>query len=148
MLNFSEERQVSMSRKEPGYETITGWHLPLTPIDAATHPSGSRDRQRTARTAVGIDHDGNQLLLVVVDGLQPGYSVGMSIPELARFMIECGADDAINLDGGDSSTMVYAPHGRHGPGSSRLLNTPIFTGIANREAPVGNHLGFNAKPLG
>jgi len=59
---------------------------------------------RAPRTAIGIDKDGN-LLLVVVDGRQPS-SIGMTLLELAQFLRELGAVDAMNLDGGGSSELV------------------------------------------
>jgi exopolysaccharide biosynthesis protein len=59
---------------------------------------------RQPRTAVGVTGDG-RMLLVVVDGRQPGYSVGMTLKELADLMQSLGAQNAINLDGGGSSTM-------------------------------------------
>jgi hypothetical protein len=61
---------------------------------------------RHPRTAVGIADAGTRVMLVVVDGRQPAWSVGMSLPELARLMRQLGAEDAINLDGGGSSAMV------------------------------------------
>jgi hypothetical protein len=60
--------------------------------------------QRQPRTAVGVTTDG-RMLLVVVDGRQPGYSVGMSLGELAELMNSLGARNAFNLDGGGSSAM-------------------------------------------
>lgn len=59
---------------------------------------------RAPRTAVGITPYG-EVLLVVVDGRQSRYSVGMTLTELANFMREMGARDAVNLDGGGSSTV-------------------------------------------
>ncbi|HEY9765339.1 MAG TPA: phosphodiester glycosidase family protein [Chroococcales cyanobacterium] len=59
---------------------------------------------KAPRTAVGITPYG-ELLLVVVDGRQPRHSVGLTLPELAKFLLEMGAKDAINLDGGGSSTV-------------------------------------------
>jgi hypothetical protein len=56
------------------------------------------------RTAVGTTPDG-KLVVVVVDGREYGYSAGMTLRRLADFMIELGCRDAINLDGGGSSTM-------------------------------------------
>lgn len=50
--------------------------------------------------------DTGKLLLITVDGRQPGVSVGMSLQELAELLLELGATDAINLDGGGSTTMV------------------------------------------
>ena len=43
---------------------------------------------------------------VVVDGRQPGHSVGMSLPELTALSRRLGLVDALNLDGGGSTTMV------------------------------------------
>lgn len=60
---------------------------------------------RHARTAIGILPNGHWLL-VVVDGEQPHISKGMTIPELANFMFQMGCREALNLDGGGSSTMV------------------------------------------
>ncbi len=57
------------------------------------------------RTAVGILPNGNWLF-VVVDGNQPDVSVGMTLPELAELMSSLGCVDALNLDGGGSSTMM------------------------------------------
>jgi exopolysaccharide biosynthesis protein len=61
--------------------------------------------QRQPRTMAGIDRDG-RLLLVTVDGRQPGTSEGVTIEEGARLMRELGAIDAMNLDGGGSSAMA------------------------------------------
>lgn len=60
---------------------------------------------RHPRTAFGVRADGT-LVLVTVDGRQPKKSVGMTIPELIALMQELGCRDAINLDGGGSTTMV------------------------------------------
>jgi len=60
---------------------------------------------RHPRTAVGVRPDG-VIVLVTVDGRQPLHSVGMSIAELTALMIELGCAEAINLDGGGSTTMV------------------------------------------
>ena len=50
--------------------------------------------------------DSGKILLVTVDGRQPGVRVGMSLQALAELLLEFGAVDAINLDGGGSTTMV------------------------------------------
>jgi muramoyltetrapeptide carboxypeptidase len=60
---------------------------------------------RHPRTALGVRADGT-LLFLTVDGRQPDHSVGMSLPELTALLRELGAVDAINLDGGGSTTMV------------------------------------------
>jgi exopolysaccharide biosynthesis protein len=60
---------------------------------------------RHPRTLIGRDGDGDTWL-VVVDGRQPAHSVGMSLRELIDFAQRLGMVDALNLDGGGSSTMV------------------------------------------
>ncbi|MFD6177339.1 MULTISPECIES: phosphodiester glycosidase family protein [unclassified Isoptericola] len=58
------------------------------------------------RTAIGVDADGN-LVIVVVDGRDPGYSRGVTMTGLAQIMIDQGAVTAYNLDGGGSSTLWF-----------------------------------------
>lgn len=61
---------------------------------------------RHPRSALGITADG-KLMLVTVDGRQPGLSTGISLPDLAALMKRLGAVNAINLDGGGSTTLSY-----------------------------------------
>lgn len=68
---------------------------------------------RAPRTAIGLTKDGRALLLVV-DGRRR-TSAGFSLIELAQFMLELGAVEALNLDGGGSSQMIVG---------SRTVNQP------------------------
>lgn len=77
------------------------------------------------RSAAGRDADG-RLLLMVVDGRQ-GDSRGVTLEELARLMLEFGAEEALNLDGGGSSTFVVR---------DALLNMPAG-GTYQREVVSG-----------
>jgi exopolysaccharide biosynthesis protein len=99
----------------------------------------TRDRPY-ARTAVGLDKTGQKLWIVIVDGKQFRYSEGLTIAELAQFMLQLGADSALNLDGGGSATLVAET-----PAGAKVLNAPIHTRIPLRERPVAVHLGFFAK---
>jgi exopolysaccharide biosynthesis protein len=72
---------------------------------------------RHPRTAIAKLKDG-KMLLVVVDGRQPNYSIGMSLGSLAQLLLEFGAVEAINLDGGGSSAMVF---------EGKLVNKPSDT---------------------
>jgi len=60
---------------------------------------------RNPRTGIGYTANGG-VLLVVVDGRQPRWSVGASLREFATIMHNLGAVQALNLDGGGSSAMV------------------------------------------
>ena len=61
---------------------------------------------RHPRTAIGQLADG-RVLMVVVDGRRPGYSVGMTNFELAQALARLGAVNASALDGGGSSAMAF-----------------------------------------
>jgi hypothetical protein len=62
---------------------------------------------RHPRTMFGIDGAGHAWL-VTVDGRQPDVSAGMTLVELQRLARRLGLTDALNLDGGGSTTMVVA----------------------------------------
>ncbi len=81
------------------------------------HAPGKRSQElnlsHEPRTALGYNAD--TLFLVVADGRQPKYSTGLTLYELASILIELGATEAINLDGGSSSTFVV---------NNKVINQP------------------------
>lgn len=77
------------------------------------------------RTAIARLQSG-KILLVTIDGRQPGESIGMSLTMLADLLLEFGAVEAINLDGGGSTTMVIR---------NKLVNKPSD---ATGERPVSD----------
>lgn len=92
---------------------------------------------RHPRTAVGFSKDGKKIYFVTVDGRQPGFSVGMSLYELADFMLNFGAHQSMNLDGGGSTTMVIG---------NRVVNRPSDS---TGERPVANALlAISTAPTG
>ena len=70
-----------------------------------TDPGDNFTNGRHPRTLVGWT-PGGDTLLVTVDGRQPEASVGMTLHEATDFLIALGATEAINLDGGGSTTFV------------------------------------------
>lgn len=66
------------------------------------------DRALNPRTTAGVSEDGSTLYLLVVDG-RHSDSVGISTRDNAQLILELGADDAVLLDGGGSSTMLTRP---------------------------------------
>lgn len=84
------------------------------------------------RTVVGIKKDG-VVVLMTVDGRQPGYSVGVSAKELAGFLIDYGVKDAAMLDGGASTEMIL---------NGKVINKPSFKG---EERPLGGALIVRTK---
>ncbi len=88
------------------------WTKAYASIGAALHlVDGSaiyppiEDATRAPRTAIA--YDDTYIYLIVVDGRQPDFSVGMTFQELGDFIVNTlGADNAVAQDGGGSSTMV------------------------------------------
>lgn len=94
---------------------------------------------RHPRTAIGWTAKGD-VLLVTVDGRQPGYSEGMTLAELSRFLVNLGAVDALNLDGGGSTTFVKSGTVANRP-SDRAVESAGRTEIvkeAEGQATLGN----------
>ena len=87
---------------------------------------------RHPRTAIAVAARGSRLLLVTVDGRREGWSAGMTLAELADLLRSLGATEALNLDGGGSTTMVASRSGR-----LAVVNRPSD---ATGERPVGNAL--------
>jgi len=90
---------------------------------------------RNPRTIVGLSKDSTKLWMVVVDG-RTSASVGMTCTEEGTLMKGLGAWNAMNLDGGGSSTMYVQGAG--------VVNKPS-DGV---ERVVGNHLALFAPKLG
>ena len=74
-----------------------------------------KSRERHPRSALGWNS--SYWFLVVVDGRQPGLSVGMTLPELAGYFQGLGCTEAMNLDGGGSTELLLG---------NRILNSPCY----------------------
>jgi exopolysaccharide biosynthesis protein len=94
------------------------------------------------RTAFALSRDGRSAWIVTVDGRQPD-SAGVGLPALAGYLRRLGASEAINLDGGGSTTLAVEGE----DGAPRILNRTIHTGVVGRERPVANHVLVFAKPV-
>lgn len=77
------------------------------------------DREMHPRTAIGIDRDTKTILLLTIDG-RSSRSRGYTMVELADMMMLLGADEALNLDGGGSTTMVA----KRASGGLGVVNRP------------------------
>jgi hypothetical protein len=82
---------------------------------------------RHPRAALGVA-DGS-MVAVACDGRRSGVDAGLTMPELAQVMLELGAEEAINLDGGGSTTLVHHGH---------LLNRPYST--QDQPAPASRRI--------
>jgi hypothetical protein len=103
-----------------------------------TPPPGLNGTTLAARTAAGVSGDGRHLYLVVVDG-RSAISRGLTLAELSVLLHRAGARDAIDLDGGGSSTFVLRAPGE--PGVS-VRNVPS----SGAERAVANGVGVFVRP--
>jgi exopolysaccharide biosynthesis protein len=114
-----------------GPQLIKEGKVAITDKEEKMAPTFRSDRH--PRTAIARLESG-KLLLVTVDGRQPGISMGLSLDMLAELLLEFGAVEAINLDGGGSTTMVV---------HDKVVNRPSDqTG----ERPVSDAILVFSKP--
>ncbi len=110
-------------------ETLVGGFVQLIKsgksfVDSSFRKEGKEDIKerfvsfRHPRTAIGYTKDEKTFFMITVDGRQPS-SAGMTLYELADFMLELGIWEALNLDGGGSTTMVIG---------NKIVNSPSDTG--------------------
>lgn len=79
---------------------------PALVIDGKQLISGSSGWGLQPRSVIGQTEKG-QVLMAVVDGRQPGYSIGITLGDLTDILYQYGAYQACNLDGGSSAVMYY-----------------------------------------
>jgi hypothetical protein len=88
---------------------------------------------RYPRAALGVS--GESLVALACDGRRSNVDGGLSLLELAQVMVELGAESAINLDGGGSTTLVhrghllnrpYSAHDQPSPASRRVVSALAF----------------------
>lgn len=106
-------------------------------LDPAVDTAGPKGfAESNPRTGAGIARNGRRLILVAVDGREY-RNAGMTLRELGEVMLALGARDAINLDGGGSTTMVVADP--DSAGRLRVVNHPSDKG---GERTVGDALAI------
>lgn len=91
---------------------------------------------KAPRTAVGVRADG-KLLLVVLDGRRAGVNRGVDLYELADILAELGCREALNLDGGGSSTLFRDGRIQNRPsdGGERSVSTALVIRPGRRQPP-------------
>jgi hypothetical protein len=136
MLSFNGSRPAEINWIEGSAEyLISGTRMLVENWEVMPDLDNS---ETSPRTAVGISEDGHQVILVVIDGRQLGYSRGATVEELAQILVDNGAHKGLELDGGGSSTLVIEDEN----GQPLVLNSPVHQGANGRERPVATHIGF------
>lgn len=91
------------------------------------------------RSLIGLSRDNRYMYIVAIDGRQPGYSAGTTNTESGAILLALGAWNALNLDGGGSTSLVVAD----GAGGAKVLTRPSG-GVERYDA---NQLGIRALPI-
>ncbi len=109
-------------------------------------PNDSYTTTLNPHTAIGVNASNGHIFFMTVDGRQTTFSGGMRTDDMADILIDFGVTDAINLDGGGSTTLVFADGAG---GAARTINSPSDDSTSqNRgsERQVANHFGVFATP--
>lgn len=152
---FTTNNQPIMAfvNKPPGtntagiYTAVTGYYPIVSNgvnIGAASINSypDSFIHQVQPRTAFGVSQNNRYLYLMSIDGRQSGYSDGALDTETAYWIMQFGAWNAINMDGGGSTALYVSDSA----GNPVPLNHSSYVAAYGHERYVGSHFGVYAKP--
>ncbi len=89
------------------------------------------------RTAIGVSEDGNTVYMLVVDGRRYHYANGMDYLDMGKCFKAIGAYNAINLDGGGSSTFFIRNTSSFDDGRFEMRNWPWDNGGEQRAVSNG-----------
>ena len=124
---------------------VSGSAIVLRAGEVIASPRNAMDTVRHPRSAVGISADERTLLLVAVDGRQ-AHSRGATLEELGQLMQSLGAREALNLDGGGSTTLVIKDPAT---GVYAVANQPSDTAISmpsvHIERPIADVIGIRIR---
>lgn len=118
----------------PGFRMLVDDEKQVVADDEANNDFGDLN----PRTAVACDKEGKTLWIAIIDGRQNGVSEGITLVELACLFQSLGAWDALNLDGGGSSTLVL----ESSEGHFGVANTPVGQKIPGSLRLVSNNVGI------
>ena len=122
---------------------VSGFDLILTNGVDAAEVNRLERKHLHPRMALGLTPDRKTLVLLAVDGRQPGYSDGADIDDLRAILRREGVSDAVNMDGGGSTSLVVwdckgsrpLMLNRHKGGAVR--KTAMNLGISFGDVPSG-----------
>lgn len=143
VLAISKDNDATILQSDPkdyskmetavsGFKVVL-WEGKVRQGDETIHP----------RTLVGLSKDRKQMYWMVIDGRQIGHSEGATKTESGQLMKQMGANSALNLDGGGTTTLVI----ENSDGKPKVINKPIHWGVPGKERPSASHLGIRTQKL-
>ena len=110
-----------------------GWQFGPTLVRNGKAAKDVKAQGRNPRCILGYYEPGHYCI-VMIDGRQKGYSIGMNFAEMIDLSLRLGLTEAYNLDGGGSAIMVF---------NGEIINQPSGTGDARNLTDmvvIGNYL--------
>lgn len=135
--------RTATSKDDPSHIDIAVSGFALCLQDGQVQPSGD---DLHPRTAIGLSADGHQLFVLIVDGRRHS-SAGATTAELGQWLLDYGADDAINMDGGGSSTLAWWNNDATTEDKIELLSRPVGNGL-KLLTPDADRLGVSERANG
>jgi hypothetical protein len=158
-LVITRDNHATITKTAADFSTANVWTAvagsEIVLVGGAKPALAESEFNKTAhpRTAVGISKDGRYLILLAIDGRQPGYSLGATMDEVAEWLLRFGASEGLNLDGGGSTALIRADGDK-----PVVLNQPSGVALGSsdnagksggerQQRSNGNNLGVFARPL-
>jgi hypothetical protein len=113
----------TVSSSGTSYHNAIGGNQRILTNGAITTPNDTYTTTLNPHTAIGVSQDNRRVFLLTVDGRQTDYSEGMRTDEMAQLMLNFGVWNAINVDGGGSTTMIMDDL-HDGTQNARVINSP------------------------
>jgi len=114
-----------------GVETALGSGPMLVREGEVSEATARMSETMQPRSAIGWNE--RYLYFSVADGRQPGISIGIRLSEMADFLIGLGCEEGINMDGGQSTTLMF---------NGATINHPV----QRRDREIANALVVVRKP--
>lgn len=134
LARYYPQKVVDREVSEEKFNTI--WGRADILVEGRVPPNVNRrqwGRLRMPGNAMGIDRSGRRLFLLIADGRQPGYSLGLSLAEMGGILKAFGAYDAMACDAGGSACIFADTFGG-------IVNYPCD----GEERPTYTHFGIRA----
>lgn len=137
-LLITKDNKARFEKTTPEFELDGVWTaIEAWPILVKDGKNAGDNKTVHPRTAIGLSQDSRYMIIITIDGRQKDYSIGATFYETAQWLLEFGAYQGLNLDGG-GSTHLWVSSPKYG---TRSLNKP------SENRAVACHLGIYADPL-
>jgi hypothetical protein len=123
----ADDEDLGLDPAHPSIDVVNGTHLLMRNAEVVAPEEGGNENT-DPRTAIGTDGWGRTLLVTVTSKTE-GERLGVPIYDLAKIMQDLGAVDALNLDGGGSTTFVVDGQVKNVLSDAGGVERPVYDSI-------------------